>query len=119
MNLERDYFTSKILPLKRKLFAKAFTILTSAEEAEDAVQDVMLALWNKRTDWQTIDNVEVYAMTLVKNFAIDRFRRKGYRSDSLDDVPDDAHLSAEPNPLEAAVSNDEQTLVENIIARLP
>ena len=48
--MQTEYFKNKILPLKNKLFRKAFGITESAVEAENVVQDVMMRLWEKRTE---------------------------------------------------------------------
>ena len=40
-------FVNSIKPFKDKVFRLAKRLLVSTEEAEDAVQDVLVKLWNK------------------------------------------------------------------------
>lgn len=71
-------FKSQLLPYKSKLFRLAHTLLNSRTEAEDAVQDVYLKLWDMRRKLAAYDSVEALAVTMLKNLCIDRLR--SYRS---------------------------------------
>lgn len=73
MYLER--FQSEILPLKEKLFRFAYSLLRSREEAEDAVQDVLLRVWSKRAEWNSWKNMEAYCMKATRNAAVERLRQ--------------------------------------------
>jgi len=44
--MDSQEFKSKILPLGRKLFNFARLILNDKDEAQDAVQEVFIKLWN-------------------------------------------------------------------------
>ena len=43
-----EEFRKVILPEGRRLYALAFRYLNNREEAEDAVQEVMMKLWEER-----------------------------------------------------------------------
>jgi len=73
MYLER--FQSEILPLKEKLFRFAYSLVRSREEAEDAVQEVLLRVWSKREEWNTWKNIEAYCMKATRNAAVERLRQ--------------------------------------------
>jgi RNA polymerase sigma-70 factor (ECF subfamily) len=119
MATEREYFIETILPLKHKLFRKAFFLTKSLVESEDIVQDVMITLWDKRATWENIKNVEVYAMVLTKNRALDRVKRKSGRNQSIDAAAESKSTSIDTNPLETMILNDERKLVWYIIEQLP
>ncbi|MDR2146541.1 MAG: RNA polymerase sigma factor [Tannerella sp.] len=119
MDTERDYFIRTILPLKNRMFRKALYMTDSVEDAEDVVQDVMLQLWDKRKGWQMIDNMEVYAMVLIKNRAIDRKRQTGFYHESLDEIPDAEGIAGTLPPLDELVRQNEKALVMTIIRSLP
>ena len=51
-------------------------LLVSSEEAEDATQEVLLKLWSKKHVMEQYNNVEAFAMTMVKNFCLDRLKSK-------------------------------------------
>jgi len=117
MDSERIYFVDKILPLKTRMFRLALRITASAEDAEDAVQDALLSLWDKRNDWQMIHNIEVFAMVMVKNVAISKVRRKDRFNDSIDDSADFADI--DPNPHDKLERSEQRALIDQIISRLP
>lgn len=119
MAAERDYFIKTILPLKNKLFRKALFLTKSFEESEDIVQDVMLSLWDKRATWKHIKNIEVYAMVLTKNQALDRLKRKGRQNPSIEEAAEYRFSSNDYNPLETMILKDERMWVWEIIEKLP
>jgi len=118
--MQTEYFKNKILPLKNKLFRKALSITESVVEAENVVQDVMMRLWEKRTDWSKIENMEVYCMVLTKNMALDVLKKSGYNNDSIDDEKSMRALqSAAEHPLEKTVLRDVQGWLWKLIKSLP
>jgi RNA polymerase sigma-70 factor (ECF subfamily) len=117
MDSERVYFVDNILPLKTRMFRQALRITASIEDAEDAVNDAMLILWDKRKEWRLINNIEVYAMVLVKNIAINKVRRKDRFNNSIDDNADFADIDL--NPHDKLCRNEQRRLVDKIISRLP
>ncbi len=69
-------FLDVVMPFKDKLFRLAKRLLVSKEEAEDATQEVILKLWTKNKDFMSYNNVEAFAMTMTKNFCLDRLKSK-------------------------------------------
>lgn len=51
-------------------------LLVSTEEAEDATQEVLMKLWTKNESFAKYNNVEAFAMTMTKNFCLDRLKSK-------------------------------------------
>ncbi len=119
MATERDYFIQHIIPLKNKLFRKALYMTESIEDSQDIVQDVMIALWNKRAQWNEIKNMEVYAMVLTKNQALDRIKNKAGNNDSIDEKIETLVSCKNNNPLESVIKNEETSLVWKTINQLP
>ena len=64
------------MPYKDKLFRLAKRILVSRDEAEDAVQEVYLKLWKGKQKISKYDNPEAFAVTMTKNYCLDRLRSK-------------------------------------------
>jgi len=118
MATERDYFIQNIIPLKNKLFRKALYITESIEDSQDIVQDVMITLWNKRAGWNEIKNIEVYAMVLTKNQALDRIKNKSGKNDSIDEKIENQVSCKNSNPLESVIKNEETSLIWSIINQL-
>jgi RNA polymerase sigma-70 factor (ECF subfamily) len=69
-------FLTIVLPFKDKVFRLAKRLLVSKEEAEDATQEVLLKLWNKKEKIQDYKNVEAFSMTMTKNFCLDKLKSK-------------------------------------------
>lgn len=65
-------FRDDILPLKDKLFRLALRITLSREEAEDIVQDTLLRMWERREEWEQIDSLEAFCLTICRNLALDK-----------------------------------------------
>ena len=71
-----EVFTQRILPMKDKLFRFALRLLQDVQEAEDAVQDVMVRIWSKKEEWGQWQSLEAYCMTATRNSCLDRLRKK-------------------------------------------
>jgi RNA polymerase sigma-70 factor (ECF subfamily) len=74
--MQQQKFLDTILPIKDKLYRLAKRILVSNDEAEDAVQEVFLKLWNGRVKMKNYKNPEAFAMTMTKNYCLDRLKSK-------------------------------------------
>jgi len=69
-------FIKVISPFKDKVFRLARRLLISTEEAEDATQEVLVKLWNNREKLSGYSSVEAMAMTMTKNYSLDRLKSK-------------------------------------------
>ncbi len=74
--MHQSEFLNVVLPFKDKLYRLARRLLVSREEAEDATQEILLKLWSKNDSIGTYKNVEAFAMTMTKNFCLDRLKSK-------------------------------------------
>ena len=66
-----EEFKNKILPVSRKLYLMIFRMLKDEEETRDALQDLMLKLWNKRGELDNFEKPAAYMVTMAKNYCID------------------------------------------------
>ena len=112
-------FQNDILPLKSELFRLALRITLNAADAEDVVQDTMLKVWKRRNDWEQIESIEAFCLTICRNLALDRLRHKDYQSQTLDMAADPVDASHTANPEQMAVQRDRVQLVRQLINRLP
>ena len=74
--LSESEFLLIISPFKDKMFRVARRILVSLEEAEDATQEVLLKLWKLRHKFRDYNSPEAFAMTVTKNWCLDRLKSK-------------------------------------------
>ena len=68
-------FRNDVLPLKNVLYRLALRITLNREEAEDVVQDTLIKVWNRRDDWQDIDSIEAFSLTICRNLSLDRMKK--------------------------------------------
>ena len=118
-------FRTDILPLKDALYRLALRITMNREEAEDVVQETLIKLWNRREQWNEIENIEAFAMTVCRNLALDHMKSRENQHVSLDDseaLPSGTvavFSSPSPTPFDDAVNQDHLALVHQIISSLP
>lgn len=58
----------------RRLYRCALHILGNVNDAEDAVQDTYLRLWNNREELEDVKNMESYCISVVRKVCFDRLR---------------------------------------------
>ena len=75
--MKKISFRDDVLPLKNKLYRLALRITLNPAEAEDAVQDSLIRVWEHRDEWEQIENIEAYAMTICRNISLDMAGRAG------------------------------------------
>jgi len=66
-----EEFKNRMMPCSRKLYPMMRRFLGGEEETKDALQDLMLKLWNKRDHLELCANPEGYIATMARNFCID------------------------------------------------
>lgn len=113
--MKQTEFISTILPYKDKLYRLAKRLLVSSEEAEDAVQEVFLKLWNGREKIGNYKNPEAFAITMTKNYCFDRLKSK--QASNLKIVHSNYHGSE--NLEKNVEANDGVQLVFKIMETLP
>jgi RNA polymerase sigma-70 factor (ECF subfamily) len=74
--MNQQEFVSLIAPFKDKVYRLAKRLLVSSDEAQDATQDILVKLWDKKTKLETYQNVEALAMTMTKNYCLDQLKSK-------------------------------------------
>ena len=113
-------FRDDVLPLKDKLYRLALRITLNSAEAEDVVQETLIKVWNRRAQWEEIESIEAFALTVCRNLSLDKIKRMGNDHESLDDSPHDSpDCSSSSNPEELAMARDQVALIRQLIDRLP
>ena len=114
--MELKQFKITVLPLRAKLLNYARKLTDEPEDAEDAVQEVLLKLWNLRLELEQYRSIEAFAMTLTRNLCIDLWRSKRTNNLSLDVVQAASPTGTPERRLEI---KDEIRLMHDIIDSLP
>ena len=116
--MKKVSFRNDVLPLKNELFRLALRITLNRAEAEDIVQDTLIKVWNRREEWNAIDSIEAFSLTVCRNLSLDRIRKKGNDNDSLEDVKA-AEPLASSNPQDRMIQTDKVRLIRQIVDGLP
>ncbi len=115
--MQRIDFRNDVLPLKDKLFRLALRITLDRAEAEDVVQETLIRIWNKRDEWNQFDSIEAYSLTVVRNLAIDRSRRKD--AETVELTPEAELTSDGSNPYDSLVNKERLELIHRLVNGLP
>ena len=112
-------FQSDVLPLKNELFRMALRITQNRVEAEDVVQETMIKVWNRREQWEQLESIEAFCLTICRNLSLDKLRRMDNQVQSLGDDIDPTDQSHASNPEQVAIQHDHAQLVRQLINELP
>ncbi len=110
-------FRDDILPLKDRLFRLALRITLNRNDAEDVVQETLIRMWNKRGEWEQMDSIEAYALTICKNLALDLNAKSERQNVGLDESRDES--PSERTPYEELDSKQRLEIVRRLIDGLP
>ena len=114
--MNQKEFIALITPFKDKLFRIAKRLLVSHDEAQDATQEVLLKLWTNKEKLKNYKNVEAYAVTMIKNFCLDRLKSKQAANVAIKPI----HNFRTSNDLEKQIiTTDSSNHVNIIIDSLP
>ena len=114
--LARD-FKTEVLPMSNRLLRFALQILQNEEEAKDVLQDIFLKLWQKRDELEKVDNMDAFAMRMIRNRCLDVIRSR--RTVSMEVVKKAKIKDEESSDTDYLENTDSVTLVKRIIAELP
>ncbi|WP_213522949.1 sigma-70 family RNA polymerase sigma factor [Nonlabens sp.] len=114
--MNHQTFLTTFQGIQQKMYFLSKRLLTSHEEAADAVQEVIARLWEKRFQLEEVRNKEAYAMQMVKNYSLDRLKSK--QASHLKIVHSN-YDSEERNVEDELERLGNVTLVQNMINELP
>lgn len=111
-----EEFKTRLLPVKNKMFRFAYSLLTNRQEAEDAVQEVYLKMWDMRSELTKYRSTEALMMTITKNLCLDKIKTKKNKAVSLN-VNINTHSNN--NPQQLTEQTDLVDKVKQVIQKLP
>lgn len=110
-------FKSTFLPLSASMYRTAYSLLGNPQDAEDAVQEAFIRLWQKRDRVPVDEDLAAYCQQLVRNLCIDSLRRG--RLAETDVMAENVRV-ADGQLASAKVENEEAVAqVEQAIQALP
>lgn len=109
------FWDAQLDRIQDKLFRLAKRLLVSREEAQDATQEILLKLWARKRDWNSVQNMEALAMTMTKNYCLDQLKSKRASQVSMTDFK----IIRADEKSHAIESADRLKWVEKIVNGLP
>lgn len=71
-----EEFKNTVIPYSVKLYPMLFRILRNEEETRDALQELMLRLWNRKDELVKCTNQSAYIITMARNYSFDLLKKK-------------------------------------------
>ncbi len=102
--------------MSRKLYPMLFRILKSEDETRDALQDLMMKLWDKRKELDKCVNLEAYIITMARNYSFDMLKRK--KPSAVGEKEEYRILNLETNDTDHDLK-EKYEQVHRVIERLP
>ncbi|XOV93101.1 MAG: RNA polymerase sigma factor [Bacteroidota bacterium] len=109
-------FKELILPLTERIYPMVARILNNDHRAEDAVQDIMLKVWDHRSKLDNHPNPSGYVFLMARNYCLDLLRKKSLKMHPLDHQTVEAGTTGGSSSLE---QNELFELIESILKELP
>ena len=106
-----------MLPLKDRLYRLALRITLNPAEAEDAVQDTLIRVWEHREEWEQIESIEAYAHTICRNIALDMAGKAGRGNVQLNE--DSSMFNVQCSMFNDFEQKERLSLVRKIMDTLP
>tara|TARA_B100001245_G_C22891613_1_gene429506 strand:- start:770 stop:1273 length:504 start_codon:yes stop_codon:yes gene_type:complete len=85
-------FKKTILPLSQKIYPVAARMLGNTDDANDAVQEVMLKLWKQRNKLSKHPNIPGFAVLTARNHCLDLLKKRQIKL-----VPDAIDINTSSN----------------------
>jgi len=116
--MTRVDFNELVRLQSRNLYGYAFRILRNQEEAEDAVQEVFIKLWNMEKKLDSYNSIPALATTMLKNLCIDQIRkRKHFLTGEYEGI--DLYNLDNSSPLTIMENSETEGILNKIIEQLP
>lgn len=114
--MDKKQFIEQVLILKVKLENYAFKMLLDQDEAEDAVQEAFLRLWDMRSKLDSHPNIPALSIQVTKFICLNvvRRRQQNLKLNSVTEIKEDIFS------LEKELSDREDVeIINQIIDKLP
>ena len=73
--MDSAQFNNQVVTLSDKFFRLAKSILRNTDAAQDAVQDLIMKLWEKRSVLDEVENIPAFSMRSMRNLCLDTIRK--------------------------------------------
>jgi RNA polymerase sigma-70 factor, ECF subfamily len=94
-------------------------MIGDAHRAEELFQEVFLAVWKSRRDYQYPRPFRAWLYGIAANQCRADLRRRWPATSVVDEDCEPLRIAADPTPVEAAIASEQATLVAQAVAALP
>lgn len=108
-------FKKRFLPLQPMLYREAMRVLCDRFEAEDAVQNLYIKLWELKDELGNLLSPEAYCRKILRNICIDRWRVLRASEENVEELQENI---ADTSPPEIEVQETKEC-VEGFLNTLP
>lgn len=116
--MTRNDFNDLVQQLSRKLYGYAFRILRNQQEAEDAVQEIFIKLWNMGEKLNRYTSIDALSITITKNYCIDLLRKQKHFQHEEHNNQDYNDITL-PSPYDQMEIRESDDIILKIIDNLP
>lgn len=114
---DRAAFDALYASTSAKLFGVCLRILSNRTEAEDALQDIYVKIWNKADRFAVADTSPIsWLVAIARNHCIDVLRARKPVTAELDQAVEVAEPS--PNPEQSAIAAGEARRIHDCLGQL-
>lgn len=117
--MNEQEFSQKVMIYSSKFYGYSYKILGDKDEAHDIVQDLYIKLWSIRQNLNSINCIEAFATTIIRNLCIDRLKKTKNIAKHKDNY---ISLNHEENTVHEDLNNDSEykiNLVRQAVKMLP
>jgi len=114
--MNKTEFRLKVFSLSERLFPMVSRMLGGRANAEDAIQDIMMKLWEKRKRNAEHPNIQGLVFSTARNHCIDILRKK--RLD-INDTSFQLEILKSENGREALEWKELNSIIKKIVTKLP
>lgn len=112
--MDAQQFQLQILCYSDKLYRMARSILKDENRSQDAYQDLMMRLWEKRKQLKAVENRQAFLLTSMRNLCVDLLRKQQPNGE----LPANAEYNS-PDPHQLTEQTDTVNAISRMIDLLP
>lgn len=109
-------FQKQVISLSERLFPMAVRLLGNQADAQDAIQEVMIKLWDKRKQIGKHPNIPGFVFLTTRNYCLDLLRKK---TPHFDDSGEEMNLPSPSLEMETLEQKELDNIIRSIIQQLP
>lgn len=114
--MNKNDFKFKVFSLSERLYPMVARMLVNVASTEDAIQDIMMKLWEKRKQVEHHPNISGFVFLTARNYCIDVLRKKKY---PVDDATPYLHVLKSGDDHNGVEFKELNNIIQNVLKTLP